>query len=422
MSIVIESVKSWLQTTLGNVINIKHGFAFKGEYITLESNNKILITPGNFKVGGGFKSSKFKYYTGEFPEDYILKKDDVIITMTDLSKEGDTLGFAAKVPNDMNTYLHNQRIGLVQFINNDFDKNYIYWLLRTNHYQKSIVNSSTGSTVRHTSPKRIQEYSFLCPPILEQKAIASVLTAFDDKIENLQTQNKTLEKISHTVFKEWFGKYQVGEELPKGWDVLTIDQILELIIDYRGKTPKKLGTDWSKTGIPALSAKTIKKGEIVRRDAMNFGSKELYDIWMKDELQKGDILLTSEAPLGEMYYFNSDSKYILSQRLFALRVNNKITSQYLYHYLFSKYGQYLLASRASGSTVQGIRQSELRKVEVIIPDKELMIKASKLFQSTFDKKQVNSQQIQTLKKTRDTLLPKLMNGELRIDDFKETTG
>ena len=407
--------EDWAKTTLGEVIDIKHGFAFKGKYITLISNDKILITPGNFKIGGGFKSNKFKYYTGEYPEDYILKPNDVIVTMTDLSKEGDTLGFSAKVPIDNKEYLHNQRIGLIQFKNSNFDKEYIYWLLRTDHYQKSIVNSATGSTVRHTSPSRIQEYIFNFPLLSEQKAIANILTAFDDKIALLQAQNQTLEQTAQTLFKEWFGKYQVGDELPKGWKIETIDDLVENIIDYRGKTPKKLGMDWSEEGIPALSAKTIKDGKIVRRDAMNFGSIELYKLWMKDELQKGDILLTSEAPLGEMYYINDDTKFILSQRLFALRVNKKISSEYLYFYLFSTYGQHLLSARASGSTVQGIRQSELRKIEIIIPDKESLKKASLIFRSTIEKKAINSKQIQTLTKTRDTLLPKLMSGQIRVN-------
>ena len=419
MRSVNHLLDNWVKKNLKDVIDIKHGFAFKGDYISLESNNKILITPGNFKLGGGFKNNKFKYYTGEFPDDYILNQNDVIVTMTDLSKEGDTLGFAAKVPSDNKTYLHNQRIGLVEFKNDDYDKEFIYWLLRTKNYQKSIVNSATGSTVRHTSPKRIQEYHFYCPPKIEQTAIAEILKAFDDKIENLQCQNKTLEQTTQTIFKEWFGKYQIGEELPEGWKIDTIDNLVELIIDYRGKTPKKLGMDWSEKGIPALSAKTIKKGKIVRRDAMNYGSKELYDIWMKDELKKGDVLLTSEAPLGELYYLNDNTKYILSQRLFALRTNNKITSSYLYFYLFSKKGQHLLQARASGSTVQGIRQTELRKIEVIIPEKSLLEKASSNFKSTQDKIFINSKQIETLKKTRDTLLPNLMSGKLRINEFKD---
>ena len=299
----------WKEASLSEVIDIKHGFAFKGKFITLQSNDKILITPGNFKVGGGFKSNKFKYYTGDFPEDYILKPNDVIVTMTDLSKEGDTLGYSAKVPNDGKTYLRNQRIGLVQFKNLDFDKEYIYWLLRTKHYQKNIVNSATGSTVRHTSPSRIQEYQFKSPALNEQKAIAKVLTIFDKKIQNLQAQNQTLEQTTQIIFKEWFGKYQVGYELPEDWHILLIDDLVELIIDYRGKTPKKLGKDWSEEGIPALSAKTIKKGKIVRRDAMNFGSPELYKLWMKDELQKGDIL------------FNLDSKVLHGRTSFSDSLN-----------------------------------------------------------------------------------------------------
>ena len=418
MSEVKNIPDGWVETTLGKAIDIKHGYAFKGEFISLESNNKVLITPGNFKLGGGFKGDKFKYYTGDFPEDYILRPNDVIVTMTDLSKAGDTLGFSAKIPKDTNEYLHNQRIGLVKFINSEFDEEFIYWFLRTNHYQKSIVNSSTGSTVRHTSPNRIREYTFYCPRIEEQKAIASILTAFDDKIELLQTQNKTLEEMAQTIFVEWFGKFSVNEELPDGWRVEELDELLELIIDYRGKTPLKLGLDWSENGIPAISAKSIKNGKIVRRDAMNFGSEELYSVWMKDELEKGDVLLTSEAPLGEMYYFNDDTKYILSQRVFALRVNKKITSEYLFHYLFSEKGQALLQARASGSTVEGIRQSELRKVEIIVPEKEILHKASKIFKTVFDKIFINEEQIQSLVNTRNELLSRLMTGEIRVNEFK----
>lgn len=115
-----------------------------------------------------------------------------------------------------------------------------------------------------------------------------------------------------------------------------------------------------------------------------------------------------------MYYLNDDTRYILSQRLFALRVNQQITSEYLYHYLYSTNGQTLLQARASGSTVEGIRQSELRKIEVIVPDKNILEKASIIFKNVFDKTFANEQQIQTLTKTRDELLPKLMSGEIRV--------
>ncbi len=307
MSVENNIPEGWVETTLGEVCEIKHGFAFKGKFITLDSNNKILITPGNFKVGGGFKNNKFKYYTGDFPNDYILKQDDVIITMTDLSKEGDTLGFSAKVPTDNKIYLHNQRIGLVQFKNTDFDKEFIYWLLRTTHYQKSIVNSATGSTVRHTSPKRIQEYIFFSPTFSEQKAIAAILTAFDDKIENLQAQNKTLETIAQTIFKEWFG------EEADNWELVEIHNLLEI-----SSSKRIFFSEYVNNGIPFYRSK-----EIIELSTKPDISTELFisvkrfeEIKDKFEVpKKGDILLTAVGTLGVPFQVRNNNPFYFNWTL-----------------------------------------------------------------------------------------------------------
>ena len=86
-----EMPENWREGTLGEVAEIKHGFAFKGEYFRDEQTEYMLVTPGNFAIGGGFQE-KPKYYNGPIPEGYVLRKDDLIVTMTDLSKQGDTLG------------------------------------------------------------------------------------------------------------------------------------------------------------------------------------------------------------------------------------------------------------------------------------------------------------------------------------------
>jgi len=197
----------WKNYNLIEHVNIKHGFAFTGSHITKEETDNILITPGNFKIGGGFKSDKFKYYdTDQFPSEYILKKDDLIVTMTDLSVTGDTLGYVAKVPKtSRKKYLHNQRIGFINFITKDLDKDFLYWRMRTKKYQQFIVNSATGSTVRHTSPKRILEYCFNAPKdIQSQKKIAHILSTLEDKIELNRKMNKTLEEMAQSIFKSWF--------------------------------------------------------------------------------------------------------------------------------------------------------------------------------------------------------------------------
>ena len=106
-----------MKCKLGDYIRIKHGFAFKGEYITAENNGVVLVTPGNFEIGGGFKEDKCKFFNGDYPKEYVLSPYDLIVTMTDLSKQGDTLGYSALVPKTNRVYLHNQRIGLVDVYN-----------------------------------------------------------------------------------------------------------------------------------------------------------------------------------------------------------------------------------------------------------------------------------------------------------------
>lgn len=117
-----------MKCKLGDYIRIKHGFAFKGEYITAENNGVVLVTPGNFEIGGGFKEDKCKFFNGDYPKEYVLSPYDLIVTMTDLSKQGDTLGYSALVPKTNRVYLHNQRIGLVDVYNPKADKMFIYWL------------------------------------------------------------------------------------------------------------------------------------------------------------------------------------------------------------------------------------------------------------------------------------------------------
>src|SRR6266478_6385794 len=107
-------VGKWQPTALADVIDVKHGFAFQGEFIHEEPRGDILLTPGNFAIGGGFKGDKFKYFDGAVPEGYVLKEGELVLTMTDLSKQADTLGYPAIVPKPRGPrFLHNQRLGKV---------------------------------------------------------------------------------------------------------------------------------------------------------------------------------------------------------------------------------------------------------------------------------------------------------------------
>lgn len=205
--------KGWRKVKLERLIEIKHGFAFAGEFFSDLENENILLTPGNFKIGGGFNEAKFKYYTGEVPESYVLKHNDLIVTMTDLSRNGDTLGYPALVPQIRSKrLLHNQRLGKVLFKVDFPIKFYLYWVMRQFSYKNFVLGSATGSTVRHTSPKRICDYEVILPNeniLIKFDGFAKELISKEQ--ENL-TQNQTLNQIRDGLLpKLMSGKIRVAE-------------------------------------------------------------------------------------------------------------------------------------------------------------------------------------------------------------------
>jgi type I restriction enzyme, S subunit len=189
------------------------------------------------------------------------------------------------------------------------------------------------------------------------------------------------------------------------WKELSLGEITELVIDYRGKTPKKLGGDWSESGYRALSAKNIKTGHIVQPDTIRFVSEEMYHKWMKDEIQQGDIIITSEAPFGQILYWDSEEKIVLSQRLFGVRVKNEYDSRFVYYYMTTPDFQGEMDGRATGTTVVGLRQPELMKCVVHCPALETQKKIATILSSIDEKISMNERinenllvQAQTIKK------------------------
>jgi type I restriction enzyme S subunit len=143
-------------------------------------------------------------------------------------------------------------------------------------------------------------------------------------------------------------------------EVKPIGELIEALIDYRGKTPPK-----SDSGVPLITAKVI-KGGVILDEPREYISEEIYDSWMRRGLpMSGDILITTEAPLGEVAQVGQNARIALAQRVILLRPDSTLVDpQFLFHYLRSPEARVSLLRRASGTTVSGIRQPELRAVEV----------------------------------------------------------
>jgi len=390
----------WKSAIIGDFVNIKHGYAFKGADITDVPSENILVTPGNFHIGGGFKFSKVKYFKGEIPAEYVLKANDIVVTMTDLSKESDTLGYSAKIPKSHTVrYLHNQRIGLVQFLKNEKETivpDFIYWLMHTKEYQGFIVGSASGSSIMHTSPSRISEYEFLCPPLPEQKAIASVLSSLDDKIDLLHCQNKTLEAMAETLFRQWF-----VEEAQEDWE----DGKIPDEFDYTmGASPPGESYNEAGVGIPMFQGNAD--------FGFRFPKKRIFTTDPKRFAEKFDTIISVRAPVGAQNM--ASEKCCIGRGVGAFRYKRK-SDYYAYTYFKLKSLMREIQSFNETGTVFGsIGKADFEEFDIVIPPSELVDKYQSEVKPIDEKVIANTIQIRTLEKLRDTLLPKLMSGEVRV--------
>ena len=179
--------------------------------------------------------------------------------------------------------------------------------------------------------------------------------------------------------------------LPGSWKVVILENYLESLIDYRGKTPKK-----SESGIVTLSARSVKMGHINYSSAYHI-RKETYDKFMvRGFPKKGDVLLTTEAPLGCVVILDRNDVCV-AQRLLTLRgKHGELDNRYLQYYLTSHIGQHQLLSRATGSTVQGIKRTEFSKVLLILPPFDEQLNIGKTLSEFDEKIRINSEINQTL--------------------------
>jgi len=172
-----------------------------------------------------------------------------------------------------------------------------------------------------------------------------------------------------------------------GWTIVKLGEAVDKIIDHRGRTPKKLGGDWSTTGHRVISALNIKKG-VIDQNYHHMIDDEMYERWMPVKFSVGDVIVTSEAPMGEIARIRNseEAKWVAGQRIFALKPNkNLIDSRYMYYSFLSTEVQYGLQSRSSGTTVVGIKQKELREVEIPLPPLEEQERIAGILGSLDDK-------------------------------------
>ena len=251
----------------------------------------------------------------------------------------------------------------------------INYFLRPEFYLKN-GEKANGSR----KAKRIHEETFLNMPMQapiksEQEKIAKTLNSLNNTIQLHERKCEELTLIKRALLQNLFPKKDEFKpevrykNFSDAWEQRKFFDNIEKVIDFRGRTPKKLGMKWSNEGYVALSALNVKDGYIDFTADVHYANKDLYDKWMVgNDLYKGQVLFTTEAPMGNVAQIPDNQKYVLSQRTIAFDVfRNKITNDFLAVLLRSQNVQHKLKSLASGGTAQGVSQKSLSQLKVTVP-------------------------------------------------------
>lgn len=386
---------------LRDLITIKHGFAFSGDHISADDNGIVLVTPGNFRIGGGFKEDKCKFFDGDYSREYVLHAGDLIVTMTDLSKAIDTLGYSAIVPKTSRVYLHNQRIGLVRIISDTLDKGYLYWFLRTPYYQKTIAATSSGSTVHHTSPDRIRDVIIDLPDLESQKKIAGFLSAIENKIDLNDRINENLQQQAFALFEQLLSRSE--------GDLCMLTEIAEL----NPKRQLAKGIVARCIDMAQLSTSgTFPNGWEMKpyNGGMRFSNGDTIIARITPCLENGktafiDFLDNSEVAFGSTEYIVLSSKGEFPAEFFYCLAR------------YPSFVDYAVKNMNGSSGRQRVSADTIGKY--LLP--RISEEGIHMFHDTvtplFTAMRNNSLENMRLAALRDSLLPKLMSGELDVSEL-----
>lgn len=385
----------WKEYKLGEIADIIPGFAFKskdfglvGEYVVKIKD----ITPPYINIMSADKVD-ISGYNEDRLKKYILNEGDYVVAMT-----GATIGKVGKLKVDVKAYL-NQRVAKIKAKDGICDS-FIYYMLCTDEFQGFIQNNiDSNSAQENISANSIARFPLLLPSLYEQKRIASILSSLDDKIDLLHRENRTLEAMAETLFRQWFIEEAKGNSICLG----------EVVKTTSGGTPSRKKEEYYYNGnIAWVKSKELQCSYIldteekITEDAVANSSAKL--------LPENSILIAMYgATVGE--YGILAKPMTCNQAVCALIPNENYP--YTFLYLWAKSMQEDFVNLACGAAQQNISQ-ELIKQQYISTDLKLIADFHTLVNPYMKKIKLNQEMIGTLIQMRDGLLPKLMNREISI--------
>jgi type I restriction enzyme, S subunit len=394
-------MSGWVKTNLGELTElVTKGTTPSEEDGGFSDFGINYIKSDAVNYDGRIDASKFVYISKEIHEKFKrsqLKVDDILYSMA-----GAFLGKTGIVKEDMLPANTNQAIAIIRLDRFKAQPTFINYFLRQDVVVDFVNNMSGQSAQPNINFQEIKSIEIDLPSLPEQKAIAAVLSSLDDKIDLLHRQNQTLEVMAATLFRQWF-----VEEAQEDWEEVTVDDYVEL-------NRASIDKGYSHQIIEYLDTGSLTEGKIESIQSLTLGEAPSR---AKRLVQHNDILISTVRPDQKHYgIIKNPIENLVVSTGFCVLSCTKIDPHFIYLLLTNSEMTDFLHTIAEGSTstYPSLKPSDIGAVTFQLPPDERLKEFAAIAHNTWEKIEKNHIQIRTLEKLRDTLLPKLMSGEVRV--------
>ncbi|MBR1403500.1 MAG: restriction endonuclease subunit S [Treponema sp.] len=395
----VDSTPEGMRYSLYDTASWKNGLAFKNIDFSESGLPVIKIAELNNGI-----SSSTAYTDKTYSQDVFLTKGDYVFSWSGNPETSIDI-YKYNLPDGW----LNQHIFKVTPKTEIIDKGFFFYLMKfLKPYFKKIATNKQTTGLGHVTISDLQRMSVALPPLPTQQRIAAILSSLDDKIELNNKINTNLEQQAQALFKNWFVDFEpFGGKMPEGWKVGKLSEIGTIV---GGSTPSKAKKEYyTNNGIAWITPKDLSND---KSKFISHGETDITELGFENssaiKMPKGTILYSSRAPIG--YIAIAKNEVTTNQGFKSVIPNPNVGNAYIYYFLKSNFE--LIDTMASGSTFKEISGTAMKNVPVLIPDDKSLSSFQSFCNPVFTEQEKLEAENKILVQIRDTLLPKLMNGEI----------
>jgi type I restriction enzyme, S subunit len=434
---------------LGDVVALQRGTTYKSALLGLPG--PVLLGLASIKRNGGFRDDSLKTYGGESPEKLTLRPGDIYVSLKDVTQSADLLGAIARVPPHVPAGRVTQDTVKLTFLRKDIPSRYVYWLLRTPVYREYCRSFAIGTT-----NLSIAREDFLAFPVPRPKAreltLVEILDALDDKIELNRRMNATLEAMARALFQSWFvdfdpvrakldGRNPVGLDkataaqfptafqdsplgpIPKGWIATTLGEACRAgggDIQTGPFGTQLHAADYVPEGIPSIMPSDLRDNRIDPTSISRIREKDAERLGVY-RVEVGDVVYSRRGDVERRSLIRrAEDGWLCGTGCLRVRFGVQgLNSHFGASYLGTLESRAWVVRHAVGATMPNLNTSILGALPMVVPPPELQSLFGGIVGPWDERGTVALEESRSLADLRDTLLPKLLSGELRVASVEQ---